>query len=171
MYASVGFLSIDTVGDPCSRLSNLFQDTLFFKVSYYVRCFCFFCYMHRCGWAWIGVTLGLMLMCKGGPKDNREKNPYFAWRILLLRSPTSLRASLDGFFLFILTHVKDEKEEHVQLASTSTNCLKQSWSQTVFNPPASSWLAVPFVPRIITSWPWTTPCSVSIITKVKLNSG
>ena len=29
--ASVGFLSIDAVGDPCSRLSNLFQDTLFFQ--------------------------------------------------------------------------------------------------------------------------------------------
>ena len=40
----VGFLSIDAVGDPCSRLSNLFQDTLFFKVTNCVKCFGLLCY-------------------------------------------------------------------------------------------------------------------------------
>lgn len=85
--------------------------------------------------------------------DNRKKNPYF-----------------DGFFLCILTNAEDEEEEQVELSSTSTNCLNRSWSPTVFNPHASSWLVLPFVPRTISSWPLTTPCSVSIITKVKINA-
>ena len=66
-YASVGFLSIDTFGDPYRRLSNPFQDTLS-RSGIASDVFASFATSHWCRWARIGVTLGFMLMCRGGHK-------------------------------------------------------------------------------------------------------
>ena len=60
-------------------------------------------------------------------EQGQSKKPLLCMENSFVKVPKiGIRASLDGFFLFILTNAEDEEEEQVELESTSTNCLKFS---------------------------------------------